>query len=102
MAAKAALNHFTVGVALEHAQANIRANAIMPGKMDTPLIHRQIEGQYASPDDMMRTRNETCPMGRMGTMWDVASAAVFLASDEAGYVTGQCLAADGGASCVAP
>jgi NAD(P)-dependent dehydrogenase (short-subunit alcohol dehydrogenase family) len=102
MAAKAALNQLTVAVALEYARAGIRANAIMPGKMDTPLIYRQIAGQYASAAEMVRQRNESCPMGRMGTAWDVANAAVFLASDEAGYITGQCLAVDGGAGCVAP
>jgi len=101
MASKAALNHFTVAVALEYARAGIRANAIMPGKMDTPLIYKQIAGQYASPEEMVRARHESCPMGRMGTAWDVANTAVFLASDEAGYITGQCLAVDGGASCVA-
>lgn len=102
MAAKAALNQLTVAVALEYARAGIRANAIMPGKMDTPLIRTQIAGQYASVAEMIRARNESCPMGRMGTAWDVANAAVFLASDEAGYITGQCLAVDGGAGCVAP
>lgn len=48
---------------------------------------------------MIEARNAACPMGRMGTAWDVANTAVFLASDEAAYITGVCLPADGGISC---
>jgi len=48
---------------------------------------------------MIRTRNAASPMGRMGDAWDVAYAALFLASDEAKYITGVCLPVDGGKSC---
>ncbi len=48
---------------------------------------------------MVRARNEACPMGRMGTGWDIAAAAVFLASDEANYITGVCLPVDGCITC---
>jgi NAD(P)-dependent dehydrogenase (short-subunit alcohol dehydrogenase family) len=98
-AAKAGLNQFTVGLALQYAAQGIRVNAIMPGLMNTPLIREQITGQYADADEMIRQRNASCPMGRMGEPWDVARAALFLASDEAGYITGVCLPVDGGLTC---
>jgi NAD(P)-dependent dehydrogenase (short-subunit alcohol dehydrogenase family) len=100
-AAKAAVNQVTVGLALQYAKDGIRANAIMPGMMNTPLIHQQIAGQYASPEEMVRARDAACPMGHMGDGWDIANAAVFLASDEARYITGVCLPVDGGMSCKA-
>lgn len=95
-AAKGALNQFTVAVALQYARQGIRANAILPGFMDTPMIQQQIVGQYEDREQMMAKRHEACPTGRMGTAWDVANAAVFLASDRAGYITGVCLPVDGG------
>jgi len=98
-AAKAAVNNFTMGLALQYAQDGIRANAVMPGLMNTPLIHQQISGQYENADDMVRARDAACPMGRMGTAWDVARAALFLASDEAAYITGVSLPVDGGLTC---
>jgi NAD(P)-dependent dehydrogenase (short-subunit alcohol dehydrogenase family) len=98
-AGKAALNQFTVAIALQYAKDGIRANAIMPGMMNTPLIYKQIAGQYESEADMVAQRDAACPMGRMGTAWDVANAALFLASDEAAYITGVCLPVDGGLSC---
>ena len=98
-AGKSALNQFTVGIALQYAKDGIRANAIMPGMMHTPLIYKQITGQYKSDAEMVAQRDAACPMGRMGTAWDVANAALFLASDEAAYVTGVCLPVDGGLSC---
>ena len=97
-ASKAGLNQFTVGVAMQYAKQGIRANVIMPGLMHTPLIYRQIAGQYASPEEMVRARDAACPMGRMGTAWEVANAALFLASDESSYITGLCLPVDGGLS----
>lgn len=98
-AAKAAVNNLTMGIALQHAADGIRANTIMPGLMNTPLIHTQIAGQYADAEAMVRARDAACPMGRMGTAWDVAHAALFLASDEAAYITGVSLPVDGGLSC---
>jgi len=98
-AAKAAVNNFTMGLALQYAKHGIRANAVMPGLMNTPLIHQQISGQYKDAGDMVRARDAACPMGHMGTAWDVARAALFLASDEAAYITGVSLPVDGGLTC---
>ena len=100
-AAKAGVNQFTVGLALQYARQGIRVNAIMPGLMNTPLIYQQISGQYADAQAMAQARHEATPMGRMGTAWDIAAAAVFLASDEANYITGVCLPVDGGLTCKA-
>ena len=90
-AAKAAVNQFTVGLALQYAGDRIRVNAIMPGLMDTPHIYKEVLSQYSSREEMQKARNALCPMGRMGTAWDVADAAVFLASDESSYITGVCI-----------
>ena len=98
-AAKAAVNNFTMGLALQYAAQNIRVNAIMPGLMNTPLIYQQISGQYADAAAMVAARDAACPTGKMGTAWDIAKAALFLASDEAAYITGISLPVDGGLSC---
>lgn len=95
-ASKGGLNQFTCGLALQYAAHGIRVNAIMPGLMDTPLIRNQIAGQYADVETMVRERDALTPTGKMGDAWDVAHAAVFLASDEAKYVNGVCLPVDGG------
>ncbi|GEO12391.1 SDR family NAD(P)-dependent oxidoreductase [Microvirga aerophila] len=98
-ATKAAVNQATVALAMQYARNGIRANCIMPGLIDTPLIYKQISGQYASVDEMVAARNAAVPTGKMGTAWDIANAAVFLASDEAQFITGVCLPVDGGQSC---
>jgi NAD(P)-dependent dehydrogenase (short-subunit alcohol dehydrogenase family) len=82
------VNNFTMGLALQYARDGIRVNALMPGLMNTPLIHQQISGQYADAADMIAARDAACPTGRMGTTWDVAHAALFLASDEAAHIIG--------------
>ena len=94
-ATKAAVNQATVALAMQYARQGIRANCIMPGLIDTPLIYRQISGQYANVEEMVAARNAAVPVGRMGTAWDVANAAVFLASDEASYVSGLVMTVDG-------
>lgn len=98
-ATKAAVNQATVALAMQYARSGIRANCIMPGLIDTPLIYKQISTQYVSVEEMVAARNAAVPMGKMGTAWDIASAAVFLASDEARFITGVCLPVDGGQSC---
>ena len=96
-ATKAAVIHFTRVVALQYARAGIRANSILPGLMNTPMIHASLIGAYgANAEEMVRKRDAQCPMGRMGDAWDVAYAALFLASDEAKYITGTELVVDGG------
>jgi NAD(P)-dependent dehydrogenase (short-subunit alcohol dehydrogenase family) len=96
---KAGLNHFTRALAVHYASRGIRANAVLPGVMDTPLIYKEIVGQFSSTEEMIARRNAASPTGRMGDAWDVAYASLFLASDEAKYITGVCLPVDGGKAC---
>lgn len=98
---KGAVLPFTRSVALEYAPLGIRANAILPGLMNTPMVRdRALQGSYGESEaEMVRKRDAQCPMGRMGDAWDVAQAALFLASDEAKYITGAELVVDGGLTC---
>jgi len=100
-ATKAGILGFTQGVALQYAEKNIRANAILPGLMNTPMIVEPLKGIYAAGDveKMIEIRNQQCPMKKMGDAWDVAHAALFLASDEAKYITGTQFVVDGGITC---
>ena len=97
-ATKAAVIRFTRVIALQYARSGIRANSILPGMMNTPMVHAAevIAAYGGSAEEMVRRRDEQCPMGRMGDAWDVAYAALFLASDEAKYITGTELVVDGG------
>lgn len=96
---KAALNAYTHSLATGNARYGIRANVIMPGLMNTPMA---IEGYVAAGRDrgeLVAARDAQVPLGRrMGDAWDVANAALFLASDEARFITGVCLPVDGGQS----
>ncbi|MBV7332071.1 SDR family oxidoreductase [Chloroflexi bacterium TSY] len=93
-ATKGAINQLTQSIAIEYAQKNIRANAILPGFMNTPMVSNSLAETYAEGDieAMIEIRNNLCPMGKMGD----AYAALFLASDEAKYITGTQLVVDGG------
>lgn len=91
-ATKAALNQLTVSLALTYAKQGIRANALLPGLIDTPLVTRQI----TRDPEALAARHAMSPTGRMGSPRDVANAAVFLASDRAAYINGVCLPVDGG------
>jgi len=100
-ASKAGILGLTQGIALQYAGKNIRANCILPGLMDTPLIREPLKDFYAAGDveKMIEIRNKQCPTGKMGDAWDVAHAALFLASDEAKYINGAQLIVDGGLTC---
>lgn len=97
-ASKAAVIQFTRGVALQYAKKGIRANSILPGLMHTPMIREPLKDAYAGGDfdKMVELRDAQCPTGKMGDAWDVAYAGLFLASDEAKYVTATELVVDGG------
>jgi NAD(P)-dependent dehydrogenase (short-subunit alcohol dehydrogenase family) len=73
--------------------------ALFASKMNTPLTFQQISRRYRDAEAMVATRDAACPTGRMGTAWDIAKAALFLASDDAAYITGVSLPVDGGLSC---
>jgi NAD(P)-dependent dehydrogenase (short-subunit alcohol dehydrogenase family) len=102
---KAAMNQLTRSTAIEFAKSHVRVNAILPGLMKTPMVEHSagLAASYAKGDveAMWRARDAQVPMGHMGDAFDVANAALFLASDEAKYVTGIELVVDGGITCKA-
>jgi NAD(P)-dependent dehydrogenase (short-subunit alcohol dehydrogenase family) len=99
-ASKAAMNQMTRTTAVQFAKDHIRVNAILPGLMKTPMVQHSagLASSYGAGDveAMWRARDAQVPMGHMGDAWDVANAALYLASDESKYVTGIELVVDGG------
>ena len=97
--AKSGLLQLSRATALEYARRGIRSNCILPGYVDTPEIRRRVVARWGErADEVMQRRAEVVPQGRAGTAWDIAHAALFLASDEAAHVTGTELIVDGGSS----
>jgi NAD(P)-dependent dehydrogenase (short-subunit alcohol dehydrogenase family) len=94
---KAAVVALTENLAAANARYGVRANAILPGLMNTPMAIETRVAQGTSREEVVASRDRRVPLRRrMGTGWDVAYAALFLHSDEAGFVTGVSLAVDGG------
>lgn len=91
--------HAVVGMmrcaALDHATSGVRVNAVCPGRIETPFVKARL-AEYPDPAAARRDMSSTQAMRRMGTPEEVAEAALFLASDEASFVTGACLSVDGG------
>lgn len=97
---KAGVNALTHALAMGNAKHNIRANAIMPGLMDTPMAVDELARAFGvDRGEVAERRAQQVPLGQQqGTAWDVANAALFLASDEAQFITGVILPVDGGQS----
>jgi NAD(P)-dependent dehydrogenase (short-subunit alcohol dehydrogenase family) len=99
-ATKAAMIAFTEQLAYENAEYGIRANVILPGLMNTPMaVDTRARAFKKTRAEVEADRDAKVPLRhKMGTGWDVANAALFLASDEANFITGVTLPVDGGAS----
>lgn len=96
---KAGVNALTQALAVTNARFGIRANAIMPGLIDTPMaVDATARARGVAREDVAAARAHIVPLGHQGTAWDVAHAALFLASDEAAFITGVVLPVDGGQS----
>ncbi|MEZ5347260.1 MAG: SDR family oxidoreductase [Pyrinomonadaceae bacterium] len=92
---KFAVVGFTKSLALDHALDGIRANAICPGRVETPFVKARIQ-EYPDPKKAYEEMSSTQANGRMGTPEEIAAAVLYLASDEAAFVTGTAFEIDGG------
>ncbi len=98
-ASKGAVNQLTQNIAIQYAAKGVRVNAVMPGLMATPRITKRLQDVHGDAyEEQLNQRHAMVPMGHMGDGWDVARAVLFLASDEAKYITGVELPVDGGLS----
>lgn len=96
-ATKGALVSLTRAMSTDYARLGVRVNAISPGTIDSPMLHDFLAAQ-SDPEGLRRQYDEVHPIGRVGTIEEVANVAVFLASDEASFVSGSNYEVDGGAS----
>ncbi|MEP6945937.1 MAG: SDR family oxidoreductase [Acidobacteriota bacterium] len=94
---KFAVVGFTKCLALDHALDGVRANAICPGRVETPFVKKRIS-EYPDPQKAYNDMASTQALGRMGTPDEIAAAVLYLASDEAAFVTGTAFEIDGGFS----
>jgi NAD(P)-dependent dehydrogenase (short-subunit alcohol dehydrogenase family) len=97
-ASKAAVIHFGRVTAVEYAPKRIRVNTVVPGQMHTPMVEARLAGQRAGGDveSLLKSRVARIPLGFMGDGRDTANAALFLASDDARFITGTEIVVDGG------
>lgn len=99
-ASKAAMNQLTQQTAMQHAARGIRANAVLPGMIMTPMMLAPMRQHYgADVEEVVRKRDAMVPTGKMGSAWDIAYTVGFLASDESRFINGVVLPVDGGLSC---
>jgi len=100
-ASKGAVNQLTQNIAVQYAAKGIRANCVAPGLINSPMVIEGLKNAYGDGgvEEMIKKRDSMSPMKKQGDAWDVAYASLFLASDEAKYITGIQLVVDGGSSC---
>ena len=103
-ASKAGVIAFSRSTAIAYVRQGIRVNTVVPGTMHTPLVEHRLLRQLGLNDAqaLIAKRHASVPMGRMGDAWDVAHAVLFLASDEARYITATQLVVDGGLTAARP
>ena len=103
-ASKAGVIQLSRSVAGTYAKKGIRVNTVVPGLMHTPLVEYRLARSVGANDTakLIEARNAAVPMGHMGTAWDVAHAVLFLASDEARFITATEIIVDGGSSATMP
>jgi NAD(P)-dependent dehydrogenase (short-subunit alcohol dehydrogenase family) len=94
-AAKAGVINLTRNIAVEYGPRNIRANAICPGAIDTPMLQSAVSGKPEN-EPVVKYFHHMAPLHRLGQPEDIAKAALFLASDDSSFVTGHALVVDGG------
>lgn len=96
-ASKAALNGLSHSIASQHAAQGVRSNVLLLGLIDTPHVREQLATTHPEGvDALMAVRHQQSPTGAMGSVWDVAAAVAFLASDDSAYINGAELAVDAG------
>jgi NAD(P)-dependent dehydrogenase (short-subunit alcohol dehydrogenase family) len=99
---KAGVIALTREIAVQYAAKGVRANAILPGMMNTPMVTAALTNAYGGDTSQMHSmRDQMCPTGKQGEPWDTAFLSLFLASDEAKYITGASFIVDGGLTCTA-
>jgi NAD(P)-dependent dehydrogenase (short-subunit alcohol dehydrogenase family) len=103
-ASKAGVMAFTRSVAIAYVKKGIRVNTVVPGVMHTPLVETRLVRQLGAEDakSLVQKRHDSVPMGHMGDAWDVAHAVLFLASEEARYITATDIVVDGGMTAARP
>jgi NAD(P)-dependent dehydrogenase (short-subunit alcohol dehydrogenase family) len=103
-ASKAGVIQFSRSTAGAYAKRGVRVNSVVPGLMHTPLVEARLAKAIGAHDvaALIAARNAMVPMGRMGDAWDVAHAVLFLASDEARYITATEIIVDGGLTAAMP
>jgi NAD(P)-dependent dehydrogenase (short-subunit alcohol dehydrogenase family) len=100
-ASKGGVHALTRSLALEAAPHGVRVNALIPGTIDTPMIHREL-AMASDPADSISKMAASHPLGRLGRPDEVAAAVLFLASDAASFITGSALSVDGGLMAALP
>ncbi|GBG10648.1 hypothetical protein B1748_23350 [Paenibacillus sp. MY03] len=95
-ASKAGIAGMTRAIALDYAKQNIRANTVLPGAVQTPMLESSVKNLDTPREDIMRQWNESQPIGRVGQPEEIASVVMFAASPDNSFMTGATLVADGG------